>query len=71
MITNEIGLTDTPCPGYSSDAVVYLRGTEVAVVLDTAEVSREGLPDDKEIFVRLLTSTGIGWILVDYVEKVS
>lgn len=66
---NLIGLTATSRPNYTADIVGYLKKGEAAIVIDLDEVSKHNYHDKKDVYVRLLTPTSVGWIHIDCIEK--
>lgn len=70
MLTDKIGLTESPRPSYVADIVGYLNAGELALVVDFEESIKFSRADEKEVYVRLLTPAIVGWVHIDYIEKV-
>lgn len=76
MLEADFQLTSTPRPLWDSVGACVFSEESVGFVLETCEVRssfRNDLDeelDHSDVYVRILTPDGVGWIHVGYLEKV-
>lgn len=71
MIVDRISLSDVPGPAYVHSSVGTLKNTELGFVLEVVSAPRGVDDSGEDQYARLLTSTTIGWVYTDYIEKIA
>lgn len=75
MLESDFQLTSAPRPLWDSVGSCTFSETDLGFVIDTCEVRSvfrselDGAHDAADMYARILTPTGIGWIHVGYLEK--